>query len=263
MTSFTRYTSHILLITLLSIGGVAYAEENTHTNSTQAEATINIETKASSPKIEERKGMFDMIKARLGIKAETKAEIKDVRKDSQEKIKEIRANASTTVKTMRDTLKASTTEMKKDMQERKEENRREKEREVKHRFGQMIERFRNTVTRLENILSRVETRITKIKAAGGNTATSEKYALETKTHLTAAKTSLITLEATASTTAQVETSVGSNASTTKAKMNELRKAAEVTKKHIKEAHTSLERAISNLKGIGIHATTTATTTISN
>lgn len=159
---------------------------------------------------------------------------------------------------------------KEDRDERKEERKDKRSELIKSRlnfrFGKMLDRFEATIVRLEKLLDRTNSRIAKVKAAGGNTTVSEKFAAETKTHLTEARESLNTLSLLASSTVAAEIDMGNiNASTTSKFITSLKTASASTTMHIKEAKTSLEKAISNIKSenaklkIDVKASSTSST----
>lgn len=109
-----------------------------------------------------------------------------------------------------------------------------------------------TVERLENIIERLESRIAKVKANGGNTAESERFVAEAKTHLSAAKSSIalfVSLDLT-----------GDRAQTN---FERIRNLAQETKGHIREAHRNLMLAIRALGGSRVNVNATSSVEVNN
>lgn len=93
-----------------------------------------------------------------------------------------------------------------------------------------------TVERLEKIITRLESRIAKVKALGGVTAETESFVAEAKSHLSLAKLSIAALS-----------SVDLSLDKARDNFERVRVAAAEAKGHIREAHTSLKKAIRSLK----------------
>ena len=108
-----------------------------------------------------------------------------------------------------------------------------------------------TIERLEKIVARVESRIEKLKAEGVDTTMSAGYAAEAKVHLDKAR---LALGAFSSLTLSFD----------KARENfgAVRDVAAEVKMHLKEAHTSLAKAVRSLKGSNVTATSTVSATSS-
>jgi len=107
--------------------------------------------------------------------------------------------------------------------------------------------FTATIEHLENILARLESRIAKVKAEGGVTTESESFVVETKVHLTAAKTSLVAFSS-----IQITSDKASE------NFEAVRTAGGEVKAHLKEAHQSLVKALKALKGVRNNESATST-----
>lgn len=90
----------------------------------------------------------------------------------------------------------------------------------------------STINRLEKISDRVESRIEKQKNAGLDVVEAEKLVADSKMHLEEAKMSLESIK-------QIDTSTGK----LKDNLQNLRKLAGETKKHLKNARESLSKAV--------------------
>ena len=93
-----------------------------------------------------------------------------------------------------------------------------------------------TVERLEKIIIRLESRIAKVKALGGVTTETESFVAEAKNHLSLAKLGIIALS-----------SVDLSLDKARDNFEKVRAVAAEVKGHIREAHTSLKKAIRSLK----------------
>lgn len=180
----------------------------------------------------------DEVKASAGVEVRTSIteRLKGLKDDVKERV-ELRKGEA-------ESRKASTTER------RTEQVSKLSKRMIEH-AGKVMQA---TIDRLEKIATRIESRIAKLKANGGNTTLSESFLAEGKVHLTEAKTSLSAfLAIDLSTTARLNENIV-----------KIREAASAVKTHLREAHASFVKAITNLKPgrpVEVHATTTATTTV--
>ncbi|MEK9171626.1 MAG: hypothetical protein AAB782_00090 [Patescibacteria group bacterium] len=140
--------------------------------------------------------------------------------------------------------RASTTERREDRMENREERKASStERRVEMQRGLAKRKAEHTarvltatVERLERIIVRLESRIAKVRGNGGAVAETEAFVAEAKNHLSLAKSSIalfVSLDLT-----------GQKAQENFERVRTL--AAEV-KGHIREAHTSLMKAIRSLK----------------
>jgi DNA anti-recombination protein RmuC len=111
----------------------------------------------------------------------------------------------------------------------------------------------STINRLEKISDRVESRIKKQKNAGLDVVEAEKLVADSKMHLEEAKMSLESIK-------QIDSSTGK----LKDNLQNLRKLASETKKHLKNARESLSKAVVILaKNSGNKSPTNTTETPSN
>lgn len=98
-----------------------------------------------------------------------------------------------------------------------------------------------TIERLENIIARIESRIEKVKAAGGNTAESERFVAEAKANLSEAKVSL-----------EAFASVDLSADKARENFSRVRAVAAEVKIHLRAAHTSMMNAVRVLKSVNVN-----------
>lgn len=104
-----------------------------------------------------------------------------------------------------------------------------------------------TVERLEKIIVRLESRIEKVKANGGATAESEGFVAEAKEHLSLAKASIALFA-----------SVDLSGDKAQENFERVRLIAVEAKEHIREAHTSLMKALRALGKTRTEANATST-----
>lgn len=107
---------------------------------------------------------------------------------------------------------------------------------VKRKAEHTARVFTATVERLEKIIVRLESRIAKVKALGGVTTESESFVAEAKNHLSLAKLSLAAFS-----------SIDLSGDKARDNFERVRAVATEVKGHIREAHTSLMKAIRSLK----------------
>ena len=141
----------------------------------------------------------------------------------------IRANVRANV----EAKKASTTERKASSTERRVEMQKNlAQRKAEHTARVLIA----TIERLEKIIVRLESRIAKVKALGGVTTETESFVAEAKNHLSLAKLSITTFS-----------SIELSGNKARDNFERVRAVAAEVKGHIREAHTSLMKAIRSLK----------------
>lgn len=209
-----------LAITLFVVSGVEVSAEtsaNTNTN-TSTGITVNVSASASSsttPKL----NFFQKLKAVLSARKEVRTETKEETGNLRQRM-------------------ASSTQAKKLEQVK---------RKVANRFDKMSERFQATIEREEGIMAKIVSRMEKIKTAGGKTEIAEKFIIEAKIGLEAAKVSLVSLQASAETTANLE----ATASTTEARKSliALQRVAAILEQQLRDIHKSLEKALASLRGV--------------
>ncbi len=130
---------------------------------------------------------------------------------------------------------------------------------LEKRLEKMVERYQATLDRENSILRRVESRIEKVKNTGGNIETASKLALEAKTEIGLATSSLATFKTTIVSIDNATTSATSTpGQITKENMKKLKKLSAEVEKHIRLAHKAMVNAVVSLKGAsGLNATSSA------
>src|SRR3989344_5211282 len=129
--------------------------------------------------------------------------------------------------------RASTTELKASSTERRVEMQRNL---AKRKAEHTARVLTATIERLEKIIVRLESRIAKVKALGGVTTETESFVAEAKNYLSLAKLSIITFS-----------SIDLSGNKARDNFERVRPLAAEVKGHIREAHTSLMKAIRSLK----------------
>ncbi|MDO8565043.1 MAG: hypothetical protein Q7R67_00220 [bacterium] len=169
------------------------------------------------------------VKARV---EERKIEAENRKASSTERRVEIKANIETRKEEMkenREVRQASSTAKRVEMQRGL----------AKKKAEHTARLLMATVERLEKILTRIESRIEKVKAEGKNTAEAEGFVAEAKVHLSAAKTSIALFA-----------SVDLSGDKAQENFERVRNIAAEVKGHIREAHTSLMKALRSLGALG-------------
>jgi hypothetical protein len=259
-----RLILNTLIVGLAFGTSIAYAQTDG-----SAGATTDVKVNATKPlppmgvRPIEKAAMMQAEKERVQgekaeIKAGAKADIKDMRVDARNNMQEVKTQmrASTTARMMqmRQELKATTTarliEARSRLQDAKvrmEEKRGEMmQKRVDNRFEKMNERFQATIERLGNIMSRVNARIEKIAAVGGDTTVAEKAVADASVLIETAKTGLVSMQTAGYSTVTLENSSSTRAEA-KASLDGLVKAAKDLEKNLRDAQSSLEKAVMSLK----------------
>jgi DNA repair ATPase RecN len=178
-------------------------------------------------------GIIDDIKARLNARKEVRGDLKEIRKES---------GIATTSRVQ------ERKEVRNELKDiRKENVLKTVERRAEHRYEVMNKRITATIERLERIMGSLNSRIAKIKAAGGNTDTAEKYVTEAKTRIDKAKSMLATLNTAVTEAVNTETA-SSTPSVSRSSLVKLRNAAKAIQAELVAARVSLSKAIGSLKG---------------
>ncbi|HEY4505168.1 MAG TPA: hypothetical protein VJG67_00550 [Candidatus Paceibacterota bacterium] len=195
----------------------------TFSGATLALAETNTDVGATQPRD------FPSVKSAVDAR---KASTTKLREELEDKIKDI---------------KASTTQKIMEIRGKQEEKRDEMvQRKVANQFTKMSDRFGATIERENKILSKIESRIEKIKTAGGNTTEAEKMVVEAKTHLTEAQVAFETLKVVVESTT-ITTTATSTGQATKTLLQQMKDASKVVEKHIRLAHTTMEKITGVLK----------------
>lgn len=243
----------MMIVFAFSISSVVQAEETTET----APTTGTVNTQQVKPKpikalVEERK------EVRQNLASTTKA----IRTEAKEKVQDIKEKIASTTQARKDRIedikdkRASSTEARKENAQ--ERFARIKEQLAKN-FGNMVERIQATIERQEKIMAKINTRIEKIKSEGGSTTEAESHVANAKTNIDKSKVALEALKTSSSNAANNLSST--TVAVKKETMDKMREENKKITDGLKEAHRSLEKAVTSLKGlskIAPNATTTGT-----
>lgn len=247
----------------LALSSPAYAE---HSEGVEVETEVHTSVSASTTP------------GRPGIIPPLPAKIEDLRKDAQDRIKNLRDGIKVNVQERADIradIKAASSsddrrELRQELRDERQEDRREVREErreimsglkdriqalVRTHVGAIIQRSTNAIERFENLADRMESRIEKLKTAGANTASVEATLSAAVTTTATAQTDLDALKATVSAVTD-----SSNAEQVRA---DIRAGIEKVTASIKAAHAALLKAARELAQLSASVSTDASVSTSN